>query len=212
MTTAVELMDEADGLLHEVEAGAAQAVAANRIVRATDRLVKMVDAYEKEFGDLPQEYDLTWVDHLDEVVYRTSPQAVEAVMDRIDKMVAAAEVVGLSPGELARAEGLQARYAELGKRKRGPAFASGARNLGVPLTVECACGEFTANSTYGDWSSIRYAARKHGKVCAVANPGLTDALTNDLDRVRESVVKSRVSTRSGGLTFKVDGADPEGDE
>lgn len=205
--SAVALMDQVDQVLHEVEAGSAKAAEARRIVRAVDRLVTQVDAFEKEFGNLPTPYNMSWADDVEAIAVSASPKAVEELMAKLDKMIGAADLIGLDTDELKRAADLKGRYAALGKVSKGPAFPPGtARNLGVELIVDCDCGDLHAVSTYGDWSSIRYAAKKHGQECAVANPGLGESLVNDLDRVRHSVVEARESTRSGGLVFTVDGA------
>lgn len=207
MSSTAELMDEIDGDLGLMESRVEAVKAGKSILRQVDRLVTAVDEFEKSYFELPNGgYDMTWADELEAELDKGSVDSVGEKVATLASALGAAQLIGLTDDEVARGLDIVARYqaAKDAKSAKGNAFAPGSsRNLGVPIEVVCSCGDFHSRSTNGDWSSIRYAAKSHAETCDRANPGLSAALVNDLDRVRESIVTKRENTESGGLSFTV---------
>jgi hypothetical protein len=210
-------MDEVEAklpsVLADIETNTAKAKQVKTAKRRTDQLRELLDELDpgtehlagtvELVGKLESKYPVPSVDG-----FKT--EVVTMSLTALSKAVEAADLVPGVPVEdckaaIARWEGIEAKLADAFKATPAPASSDGTRNVGAHINVTCACGDFERNSAQGDWTSIRYQAKEHAKTCATANPGLGDQLTNDLDRVRDSLINRRENTVSGGLRFTIEG-------
>lgn len=203
-TTANEIIDEFQELVRKLEDSAGAAIVAKVTVRAIENLHKQAEELSAHVDwielTLPTDKQ---VEALKGLTLDETPE-MSTMADKVRNACIAAEFDETINADLGRK--LLAQYdAALDARKarKGTAVQSKMRGLGALITVTCGCG-WVRNSPRGDWTSIRYQAKEHGKECDTANPGRGEQLTNDLDRVRHHLVDRREEVVSGGLTFTID--------
>ncbi len=194
------LMAEISEVLDDVEAGAEtapQRSVALRKARALGKALEDVEGWHAEQDA---------VDGIVAMLERSLPVRSEYLDERIKMAEKALDAAALLPGIpeddlralLERAEAAFSVTPAAGSKPT-------VRGIGVPIRVECDCGDLVRESSTGDWTSIRHQAKVHASECKVANPMVEDGeFANNFDLAREAIVKDRASAfRTGGLVFSL---------
>jgi hypothetical protein len=199
------VVNEVDGILDGIEAASEHAGQIRGVMRQAKRLSEALDDLESELGvTCGDRVLLESVGHLEGYLPTANEHLDELVHQLTTTKDAGAIFTDLIPVE--EIDKVLARHREVMAAAKTSSKPGKTRGIGAEITVDCACGAFTRSSTNGDWTSIRYQAKKHAEECKVANPH--DEFINNLDEVRHSIVDRRENIESGGLTFEVAGGAP----
>jgi hypothetical protein len=194
------LIDEVHHRLDAIESAAEQAGQIRGAVRTAKRLQESLEGLTTDLGITFDLSTLEQVGRLEAYLPTDDPDLADKV-SMVAKALDASEILPDIPADDCR-EVLE-RHALVMKAAKSSAKPGKTRGIGAEITVACDCGDFVRTSSGGDWTSIRYQAKKHAEECSQANP--YDEFINDLDDVRRSIVDRRENIRSGGLRFTVEG-------
>lgn len=196
------LIDEINGTLDTMEDAAGTAGEIKATVR---RVHSLKTAMEELPESLVNDEDFKFLDRVAEDLTAALPVKTPELEARLSMARRALDAAGLLPDVPEEAlEAVLARAEAVFAAKPTSAKKPTVRGIGVPIRVDCGCGSFTRESTGGDWTSIRYQAKKHAEECSVACPDETGEFTLHFDNARHAIVDERQSEfKAGGLTFSL---------